>query len=73
MALCSELPVNLNIPRSDPIVIKISGEISVFGSHYFGPHLSFEKYDPVSQHRIQIGNMLYYCVKSGYVSFRNSA
>jgi N-acetylneuraminic acid mutarotase len=69
----SNLPASMNIARGDPMAVMINDNIHVFGGHYFGPVLSYEKYDSTTQSWSMVGNMIYSCGSAGYLSFDNQA
>lgn len=69
----SILPASMNIARGDPMAVRINDNIYVFGGHYFGPVLSYEKYDQTTQSWSMVGNMIYSCGSAGYLSLANQA
>jgi N-acetylneuraminic acid mutarotase len=67
------LPANLNISRGNPMASVIDSSVYVFGGDYFGPVISYEKYDFSTQTWLNAGNMQYSCGSAGYLTFSNQA
>lgn len=64
----STLPATLNIARGNPMAAVIDSTVYIFGGDYFGPVISYEKYDFSSQSWSTVGNMLYSCGSAGYLA-----